>query len=212
MGESMEKFVYHTTELETEREKYRRDLTILEGTEGWQLLTDRQRQIIQTTLYLQNRSERDMDPVHKNDPWYFDWFKKTKYIPQYQASLGHVKRWYCHAAIASLENGSLTGIRPPKHPIAFFDASYLKISDIKELKTALESTQFPAVTHVSLEPANIKGEDPVYHSFLSLGHDSNHDIVVWDKEGFGFPYRVTTLKTIYDEYCSFSYWGIRKLR
>lgn len=208
----MEKFSHKNEALAVEMERIKRDLAILEATEGFARLTPRQQQIIRTSLFLQARAERDMHPNHKNDPWYYDWFKRSSHVPEYQESLSHVKHWYCHAAIASLESGQLSGDIPPEHPDSFFNAAYFVIHDIQELKQAISFFDFPTVVHVNSDSDNLIGEVSQYHSFLVLGYDQEKNIVVWEKEGFSYPYRITTLKQVYVEYNNFRYWGVRKLR
>lgn len=198
---------------EAEREKYRRDLASLEQTEGFGKLTPRQQQIIRVSLYLQARAERDMHPEHKNDPWYYDWFKSiSEFKPGYQECLHHIQEWYCHAAIASLESGSLQGMHPQPHPKKFFDAEYFEFKCEYDLERMINYFGFPTVVHINSKPANFVGEESQYHSFLALGYGPTKSILVWEKNGFNFPYRVVNLEEVYEEYQSFRYWGLRKLR
>ncbi len=213
MGEIMEKFFRANYSRESEREKYQHDLMLLESTEGFPRLTAKQQQIIRTSLLLQARAERDMHPEHKNDPWYYDWFKaKAEFKPGYQECFHHIQEWYCHAAIASLENGSLQGARPQPHPKEFFDAEYFEFKCEYDLERMINYFGFPTVVHINSKPANFVGEESQYHSFLALGYGPDKSILVWEKNGFSFPYRVVNLEVVYEEYQSFRYWGLRKLR
>lgn len=212
MGENMEKYTYKNKELEAEREKYRSDIATLEATEGWSLLTDRQREIIRTTLYLQARAQRDMHPDHKNDPWYYDWFKKANWTPKYQASMAHILNWYCHVAVYALENCDLSAEYPPDCPLEFFDGAYFEVRQYYEITKAIEFFGFPSVVHVSDENGNLSGEDKKYHTFVAMGHGINGEIVVWEKIRQREPYRVTTLKQVHNDYSNILYWGVRKLR
>ena len=186
---------------------------LLESTEGFPRLTAKQQQIIRTSLLLQARAERDMHPNHKNDPWYYDWLDRSPFRrPKFKQSLKHIEGWYCHAAIASLEIESLSGDRPPQILDKFFEAEYLKLESEYELERALRFFGFPAVVHVNSEQNNTAGESTQVHSFLALGYGPEQSIMVWEKNGFSFPYRVVNLEVVYEEYQSFRYWGLRKLR
>lgn len=209
----MEKLVYANTSLENQRKMYQKDLSLLESTEGFPFLTEKQKKIIRVSLLIQARAERDLDPKHKNDPWYYDWFKfKRDLKPAYRECQEHIKNWYCHSAVASLENGCLAGERPPEHPKEFFDANYFEVRCEYELERAINFIGYPAVVHANLEKDNFNGEDTQYHTFLALGHNAENNIVVWEKAGFDFPYRVTDLSTVYEDYRGLNYWGVRKLR
>ncbi len=209
----MEKYIYQTPELEVEREKYRIEISVLESTEGWIELSDGQKEILRVTLYLQTRAQRDMDPDHKNDPWYYDWFRRDKqYTPKYQESLKNIKRWCCHTAVQSLENVDLSGEYPKDPPINFFDADYTSIKSIDGLVEAVESIGFPAVVHISMKPKNKTGRAQQCHSFVIMGHNKSNNLIVWEKQDFHLPYRVTTLIDVYEQYRAIEFWGIRKLR
>ncbi|EKD53188.1 MAG: hypothetical protein ACD_61C00120G0002 [uncultured bacterium] len=209
----MEKYSYQNEAQEAEREKIKRDLAILEATEGFSLLTPRQRKIIRVSLLLQARAERDMDPYHKNDPWYYDWHKRSGYSPKYQGSLQHIIQWDCHGAIASLESGQPLGYEPPENPKAFYDAEYFELTNAYQVAQAIESVGFPCVVHVNEVLGNIDGEKTQWHSFLALGHDEHKNIVTWEKTGFNLPYRVARLNQVVDDYSVTTYyWGFRKLR
>ncbi len=208
----MERLVRPQINIELENNKYREDLAKLQETNGWYLLTPRQQKIIRACQLLQPRAERDMDPNHKNDPYYFDWFKKTEFRPQYQKSLEHIKNLYCHTAIYALENESISGEAPRHCPKEFFDAAYFMFTHEFELKKALEFFGFPCVVHASTENGNEYGETTKAHSFLVLGKDHRSDTVVWGKTRIKEPYKVTTLSQVFLDYPYIKYWGIRKLR
>ncbi len=208
----MEKITHRNPDLDKEQTKYRHDVAQLEVTEGYALLSEDQRAIIRSTLIVQIRAERDMDPTHKNDPWYYDWLKNRGHRPKYQKSLEHVKQWYCHAAVAALEGQGLSGTRPPNCQVDFFDGAYLPIDQEFELRKAVEFFGFPCVVHVSTELGNSSGEKTKYHTLLALGHDPEGQIVVWEKQRIGLPYRITQLSQVYEDYRHVHCWGFRKLR
>lgn len=206
----MEKFVYSSPELEAEREKFRQDIELLESTEGYPLLTLKQRQIIKVSLYLQDRAERAMHPLHINDPYYHDW-NRAKTEP-YKLSLDHINNWYCHTAVDGLEHKKISGARPQVCAKKFFDGKYFLVDDPLTLKEKIEAFGFPCVVHVGGENGNKNGEDGRLHTFLALGHDSEGGIVVWEKVKIRQPYRVTGLEQVYGNYGHGLFWGIRKLR
>lgn len=208
----MEKSIYRTPELAVERDQYQKTLEILRSLEGYQALTPKQQEVIRTSLYLQDRAERDMPEGHKNDPWYYDWKKCIGLKPEFKGSLEHIKYWNCHRAIASLESCKLSNPALPKHPISFFNADYYPISNQGELELHLIEHVFPAVVHVSDCDGNRYGEDQMFHSFLALGYLDTGDLIVWDKVDFKLPYRLAKLKDVYEHFRSIPFWGIRKLR
>jgi hypothetical protein len=209
----MEKFVYRSEALARERRSYWEAISLLESTEGFSILTAKQRQVIRVSLCLQDRSDRDDESTFTTKNWFLDFFRRREsQVQKYTDSTEHIINWYCHAAIASLESGCLGGDEPPDHPLEFFDATYFEAHTEYELRQAVKFIGFPSVVHVNLDSDNVRGEDSQYHSFLVLGHDKNKNIIIWDKEGYGYPYRVTTLAQVYSEYDDFEYWGVRKLR
>ena len=175
-------------------------------------ITEKQREIIRVSLIVQARAERDMDPSHRNDPWHYDWHKRRGLRPRYSGSLEHIKRWYCHASVAAIENQDLSSFRPQDCPKEFFDAAYLAIHQEFELKKAVEFFGFPCVVHVSTELGNSYGETTKFHTFLALGHGPEGQIVVWEKKRIQLPYRVISLSQVYGDYPHAHYWGFRKLR
>lgn len=212
MASNMEKFSYQSQSLEKEKEKLRSDLAVLEATEGYSKLTPRQQQIIRVSLCIQARAERDMHPNHKNDPWYYDWFKAEKFLPRYKKSLEHIQKWYCHASVAALETGDLSPSRPPNCPKEFFDAAYFEIHQESELKKVLEFFDYPSVVHIGCELGKERGEMTKQHTFLALGPNQKGDIIIWEKTKVRLPYRVTTLSQVYEDYSDSHCWGVRKLR
>src|SRR3989339_263798 len=212
MGRNMEKYSHKNVELGQEREKIVCDFAILEATEGFAQLTEKQREIIRVSLIVQARAERDMDPSHKNDPWYYDWRKRRGLRAKYQGSLEHIKQWYCHVAVAALENEDLSPTRPPNCKREFFDGAYLDIDQEFELRKAVEFFGYPCVVHVSTELGNSSGETTKFHTFLALGHGPKGEIVVWEKQRIGLPYRVVSLSQVYDDYSHAHFWGFRNLR
>ncbi|KKT29232.1 MAG: hypothetical protein UW41_C0010G0014 [Candidatus Collierbacteria bacterium GW2011_GWC2_44_18] len=208
----MEKISYSRPDLDNEQARYKHDVAKLEATEGYALLSKDQRAIIRNTLILQIRAERDMDPLHRNDPWYYDWHKRKGLRPRYKGSLEHVKHWYCHAAVAALETRDLSGTRPQNCKEDFFDGDYFQIDQEFELRKAVEFFGFPCIVHVSTELGNSRGETTKFHTFLALGHGPKDEIVVWEKQRIELPYRVVSLSQVYADYKHAHFWGFRKLR
>lgn len=197
-----------------ERQKIADDLTVLQNTEGYSLLSERQKQIIRVALYIQARSKRkdSIEETNKFMSLYRTFLNVKKGQDIYRESRLHIEQWYCHGAIAALEAGCFAGEEPEDNPIDFFDAAYFAVNDEYDVKKAIEFFGFPCVVHVNEEKENFKGEDTQYHSFLALGHGEDNKIIVWDKQGFRCPYRVTTLSEVFEEYGPNYFWGVRKLR
>lgn len=202
--------------LSDEKEEICRDLETLEKTEGYSSLSDRQKQIIRVSLAIQARAERE-GVTDSCVNWGVirrvkRYFKRTSEETRYLASDRHIIRWYCHGAIASLEDERFEGEWPKDNPIDFFNASYFEVASEYDVKKAIEYYGFPSVVHVNEDSDNFEGEDSQYHSFLALGHNEDGEIVVWHKEGFRYPYKVTTLRSVFEDYGPSFFWGVRKLK
>jgi len=202
--------------LSDEKEEINRDLQILEKTEGYSSLSVRQKQIIRVSLAVQARANREGVTNYCVNKGIIRrvrrFLNRTSEETRYQASGRHVIRWYCHGAIASLEGEDFEGEWPKDNPIEFFNASYFEVASEYDVKKAIEYYGFPSVVHVNEASDNLEGEDSQYHSFLALGHNEDGEIVVWHKEGFRYPYKVTTLHSVYEVYGPSYFWGVRKLK
>jgi hypothetical protein len=78
----------------------------------------------------------------------------------------------------------------------------------------VESIPYPCVLHLATDPKDT--EDRNYlHSCLVLGPDETGDIIVWEKEGYEYPYQLTSLSHLYACYTDERYkcfGGVRSLR
>lgn len=202
--------------LSDEKKEIDHDLHVLERTEGFADLSDRQKQIIRVTLAVQARANRESVTSTYQNLGMVDRVKRflnnRNEDSRYCDSRTHITRWYCHGAIASLEEEEFSGDWPKDNPVHFFDAAYHNVNDELEVKKAIEFCGFPCVVHVNDDSNNNKGEETQYHSFLALGHNDSGEIVVWHKEGFDYPYQVTTVSEVFDQYGPRYHWGVRKLR
>lgn len=207
-------------------------MSVLRQTEGWSKLTERQQQIIKVSLYIQQRAERGTDWAskqaivspethatnvvtikHKGDLRLTREDGSTVGVEKrkYEQSQNRIVDWNCHAAVASLEGWDLSDDMPSKIDNDFFKAEYQEANNKEELENQISNFDFPCVVHVNLEPNN-QDKYVARHSFLVLGRDNEDTLVVWDKQGYRYPYRVTTLDKVYQEYKDDRFWGIRKLR
>ena len=183
-----------------EQKKIQKDMEVVESTEGFFSLTERQKSIIKQSLYLQARAERAM----KLD----DYIKhKNKNSYNYVASRN------CHSAVFSLEKENLQGTsEEAKADPDFFKAEYVSVKEISELKKQIEEFGFPCVLHIGTSSS----QDPYgkAHSSLVLGHNKEDEIILWEKESYEVrnPYHIITLDQIYDTYGDIFYYGLRKLR
>lgn len=207
MANNMETYNYRSMESEVRRDKTISSLVALESTEGYWLLTPKQRQIIRVSLFIQERAERGMHPSHKNDSWYYDWKKENSY----QKSLDHIGYWYCHAAVSGLEKEKYSGTCPPPCSHEFFNGQYFIASNVDQVSEVVEEFGFPCVVHIGGENGNFHGETNRYHTFLALGHDQDGKILIWEKIRKGEPYRIATLNDVFKSYGKDLFWGVRKI-
>jgi len=49
------------------------------------------------------------------------------------------------------------------------------------------------------------------HSFLALGPNTADQILVWEKIGFGTPFRITDFDEVYNMHADKRYWGFKSL-
>ena len=160
-----------------------RYFNILRQTEGYPLLTPRQQEFIELSLYTQQRSL-----YSKNDE------PNT-----------HILEWSCHAAVNAVETGNFSV--PGRMPDDLYRCHYESIANYKDLRQKIEAFGFPCVVHITKEYFNI-----LCHSFLTLGHNKRNSIVIWEKVGDELQYQLTTLKQEIAYYNGKNRWGIRKLR
>jgi hypothetical protein len=216
--------------LAAERERREQEVSLLESTEGWSKLTERQQRIIQQSLYAQARAERGTDQAsasavespktHVTDKvriidevdlerYYADDFGPNPDTRKYKASQNHIVNWFCHAAIANLESEAGLDVEAPQpHPEEFSKAEYKEIKSFEELASYAEEFGFPAVLHVR----NSESSYGLMHSSLVLGHNPEGQIFAWEKEGYRLPYRLISLKDLWQEFKGAKLWGLRKLR
>lgn len=192
--------------LSHERDHYWHEVGILQKTEGFPLLTEDQQKMIVLSLYVQDRSER-----YSHSIWEITKSQSDQPTEPYQISKDHIRRWFCHAAVQTLESGIPMNEDPMEnYPLEFFDGKYVPIENKNQAKKLIESFGFPAVVNINVFDHN-EGRRPALHTFLALGHSKHGEIVVWEKEGYGLPYRITNLDEQLGYYGTKRFWGIRHL-
>lgn len=219
--------------IELEQEKLNEDMEILASAEGFHSLTENQKRIIKQSLYVQARAERGTDRAsafaivspktnHVTDitrishedhliDMHRQGYGEDPNIRKYRTSQNHVANWYCHAAIANLEQEKGFDVEPEKIPDGFFKAEYHSVKSLDDVKKMIEDFGVPCVLHISASMEKFNDSPDHKHSCLVLGVGSNSSIVVWEKQGGGLPYRVTTIDEVYDTYSNNYYYGLRKL-
>lgn len=220
--------------LVVEQKKLADNLETLQNTEGWKRLTDRQQRIIKQSLYIQARAERTTDPASKaavhlfkddnglsssriDDQELLKWERDKGYYlfdpntRKYQLSQNIIGNWNCHYALANLEQEKGLDFKPKKLPSSFFNTHYFKIDSVIDIEKMIDIHGYPCVVHSVIKTKNFTNRDS-YHTFLALGRDGNQNIIAWEKHGYGYPYKITTLKNIFNEGRKDCLWGVRALR
>ena len=186
-----------------EQKKLQKDMEIVMATEGFSLLTKKQQQILKQSLYIQARAERKTEEERYADNH------------KYKDSQKYVADRNCHNAIIDLEKEKSLQDLPVSAKIEpnFFEAKYVSVKTVDELKKQIEKFGFPCVLHVSSSNKNSDSTTKA-HSSLVLGHDNKDNIIVWEKKSFGipWPYQIITLDQVYNTYGNNYYYGLRKLR
>ena len=162
---------------------------------GYQYLPPKQRQIIRLSLMFQDRIDKMGEAI--------------------SASLQRVYHSLnCHLSVMMLETGEYTGhLYNENIPKSFFQAKYSTspIDDLKDLKKALPAIQPPIVAHISISPGKILDTYGVLHTLLILDNTDSGDLVIWEKRGTYFPFRVTSSEEQFKSYSGL-YWGFRPLQ
>ena len=180
-----------------EQKKIQKNIEVLQATEGFSRLTEKQKSIIKQSLYLQVRAERGRKEWEPGE------------LRHYKNSEDRIDSTNCHSAVLSLEKEDLQELSKNKKSYpSFFEAEYFPIETIDELKKQIEKFGFPCVLHIRRNSSSDE-----MHSSLVLGYDTQGKIVLWEKKGYEMknPYQVITLDEIYSNYGN-KYYGLRKLR
>jgi hypothetical protein len=186
--------------------KYKENIDTLASTEGFPKLNKRQQKIIRAFLAIQARVDRVRHPESS-----FVFFHEGADNP-YASSYKHVRDLNCHGAISILEGNPLLLDVAERVDVTFFNAKYQEVPTIETAKRLVEGYNFPCVVHVGTECGNPGRVEKMEHSCLVFGHGPTGDIIIWEKQGFSYPYRVTTLAVVYGFYGSGMFWGVRMLK
>lgn len=157
------------------------------ATEGWNVLSNKQREMILMTLRCQTKA-------NEKDP----------------ESQEFVERMFCHSAVRSLETGRFPNSKLDGIPLSdFFEAKFDTYRTVEGLSRFVNKLGFPVVAHVGNYPRL-----PFLHTFLILGHDETDNLLVWGKKGLGLsdPFYVDTLQKEFEFFGPTKYWGVRKLK
>ena len=222
-----------------EQEKIKSDMELLVNTEGFTFLTERQQKLIRQSLYIQARAERGTDEASAaaitKDYWRKDVTRikhdfqlddQHKERRQYKNSQNHIVKWACYDAVANLEKEKGLTETPDNLPDDFFGGEYNQVKSFEELTQNVITFGVPSILHVYVPPYSVPhgvDEEEISwpyrvgsrHACLILGQRKDGEIIVWDKEMNTYPYRVTTLKAVYDYYYDGNdkiEWGLRKLK
>lgn len=227
------------TSIPEERARREEQFALIEQTEGFAKLSERQQKLIRVSLYTQQRAERLSDPaseqaVQSERQGYYMGNESTRILEEvhlehmheqdpdfypdpstraYKRSQNHVANWYCHPSVYALETECVPGEMPSKVPEGFFEAEYEINESVLELESRIEEAGLPCVVHISENPKNFNEGWHTKHTLLALGKDAEGTMLCWEKEGNTYPFRVVSLKEVYDFYNTISpkYWGVRKL-
>ena len=143
--------------LDLEKRRLEKSITILEATEGFAVLSDRQRRIVKLTLYITERANRSLIPG----------MKSMGAIGPYSESRRHLIDRNCHSSLAGVEVENILAVDPDNIPPDYFEANYYDSESLNEIESKIENFGFPCVVITSLECGNENGENTKEHSFLA---------------------------------------------
>ncbi len=208
------------SEQEVREEQYK----LLESLSGFSHLSENQQRYIKATLYIQQRAERESDPVSasriKSMPEVFEgnapgrsYIDHPSLSTQVSSDKGgyfesqlYIMNQYCHAAVAKLED-----YRENKQSVKnWYEAgpihSFLELVELIELTRA--EHDFPFVVEVRSLPLG-EYHSALEHSTVLLGQNFEGEFMVWEKSGYHIPFQLVTLKQVFDAYKGSTGWRIR---
>jgi len=223
MKEGSEWTLVHKGEVEDRIENIR----LLEQLSGYARLTEKQKQFILLSLYIQQRAERGTDTgssariqavpegftenapggVYITHPKTVDMSESWE---RYKLSQLNVMSNYCHETARKLESYG-AGKKPEES--TWYDAGTIKsFSDLEQL---IDLAEHDIASPFLLEMWNGEPDDPkreqVVHTTVLLGKNGTGDWMCWEKSGFHLPYQIITLSVLYDAYKEHTGWRLRTL-
>lgn len=201
--------------LQTETRERHEQFNALEELDGFKKLTPKQQQMIKLSLYIQQRAVRGTDggshdnlgtsdetgDVFISFPREFD-ENRNPVENKYRTSQKHIYDWYCHAVVTGLEHETVdknifykTDIPKLLDKTGYEITSEADVRDFIEI--ALDDIEMPAVLHI-LGNTYVS----VLHSAVILGKNDAGEFILWEKKGVSIPYKLTTLKQIFQDYSS----------
>ena len=188
----------------------------LEQLDGFNNLSEKQKQMIRMSLYVQQRAVRGTDEasaenieLNEDGEANIDIKFSTREggSSKYNSSQRHIYNWYCHAVVGSVEATKVID------PISYTNTPGVEghVLTNKEdfdafIELELNSRPLPAVLH-------LLDKGVFVHSALILGKAGSGDYIAWEKLGYGLPYRIVSLEEIYNDYSAMqNEWVIRDFR
>ncbi len=219
-----------------EKESREQQRLLLESLSGFSRLSPRQKRYLTTSFYIQQRAERGTDSTSaeriREMPEEFKKFlgvshstyiaypdsparsnqkepRGEKQTDKYFKSQLRIMNDFCHDAIAKLEDYRDGELRDS----LWVDAGPVtSFSDVEELVIlALEQDNFPLVVQIWEGRKEENNLTNLLHSMLLLGKDDRGEYIVWEKSGWHMPFRLVSLKEVYESYGYASGWVMRPL-
>ncbi len=121
----------------------------------------------------------------------------------------------CHESAFCVEHQLSYRYRPKPPPSKFFRSSFYGILPYSihiQARFAILRKTFPSIVQISNDGEGID----VLHSFIALDETKDgKDIIIWEKQGIVYPFRVTTLSEVFNYYTfpgHECYWAVRPLQ
>ncbi len=197
---------------------------------GFLRLSDKQRQYILSSFYIQQRAERGTDRRSvaqiQSMPKEFNKFVPgdNKYINyrgdqalegqdetnKYKLSQLAIMNTNCHQAIEKLgeingDGNATTEDWKDFGPIASYEDLDIQVRLLEE------NQDFPFAVQLWDTKLNGRHEPLLAHSMLLLGRDTFGDLIIWEKSGFNMPFQLNNLRNVFSAYSSHGIWKMRAL-
>lgn len=197
-----------------ERNLREQNLTTLESLSGYNRLSERQRQYMRLSFYIQQRAERGTDPGSAShifaQPARFEKLApggvlildpnkppKDSQLPEkgaYFSSQSYIAAEYCHRAVSNLEayrEGNETA--PEWHELGLAP-SYEQLEEVADTFNGQ-----PCVVEVWYDQPGHKTSIHL-HTSLILGRNQSNELICWEKAGYSSPFQLLSLKQVYNAY------------
>src|SRR5882724_8468163 len=179
-----------------EQDRREQTLTTLESLSGFNGLSKKQKQDINLSLYVQQRSFLEKiapGRVLISDPNKHSKDSGSSERGGYFLSQAYIAAEYCHRAVRNLEEYREGGQADPE----WHELGAPSYAELEQSANAING--HPCVVEVWDGQPGGKTSIPL-HTSLILGRNQNNELMVWEKAGSSSPFQLLPLQQVYNAY------------